>query len=168
LFVGPQRHWKLWLNINCFEGGTQRFTALCTLHEERKTRWKKMEIMCLSLVKLLPFTCSWSWKCEYMFINFDCWDSSIVVSMHCNSDHLYYLKSSIPWMLTHACVWAYFVYVRFEWLHGTVPGTCYDHAKCEERTTFQVCNKPFRKDNTDHLQVFHGFFIAILKIVTWH
>lgn len=65
-------------------------------------------ILCLSLVKLLPFTCSWSWKCECMFINFDCWDSSFFVSMHCNSDHLNYLKSSIPWMLTHACVLASF------------------------------------------------------------
>jgi len=32
-FIGFKRHWKLWLNINCLEGGTHCFPALSTLYE---------------------------------------------------------------------------------------------------------------------------------------
>ena len=82
----------------------------CHMKNDRQGE-NKLEILCLSLVRLLPFTCSWSLKCKCMFISFDCWDSSIFVSMLCNSHHLNYLKSSIPWMLTNACVFSVILFV---------------------------------------------------------
>lgn len=81
-----------------------------------KTRWKKSEIFSLDLVKFLPGTRSWSWKCECMLI------AGIVAFL---SPCIIIQTTCITWKVAcHEC-WQrlvfllHFVCVRFDLLHRT-------------------------------------------------